>query len=307
MRLAGLLGPPAAAVLIASGTTLVMAAPGRAQPDTRAQSTVGRSTPARVTAPQAIVDSPRYCYNWDFLNNTGQDANDLHIRLNGIQSISNVYTGVLNPFGAPDASSGYDAGAGVYKLNFSNGTVLNGDMAHIGLCTNQPVLMLPQGPGVPPFTWTLNGQTLSPDPLFAGLAWNWISRTHLRVQLSSDRHVSMTLMALNLLDAGNALELDDLNGNVVGQLQLVSNLAPDPVPLAPGTSSFFDVFLVLSHAGPSQHVAGVPMDSAALLEPNHPYVLEAVLEAEDDSGNTIHLYSQALSPLQAVYLPIARK
>jgi hypothetical protein len=36
-------------------------------------------------------------------------------------------------------------------------------------------------------------------------------------------------------------------------------------------------------------------------------VLEAVLAAQDDSGNTIHLYSQTLSPLAAVYVPIAVK
>jgi hypothetical protein len=101
----------------------------------------------------------------------------------------------------------------------------------------------------------------------------------------------MTLMALNVLDAGNQLGLDDLNGVVAAGLPMVSELAPDPLDLPPGAINTFDVFFA----------------PAPTLEPNHPYVLEAVLAAEDDPGNTIHLYSQSLSPLATIFLPVALK
>src|SRR5258708_36806646 len=66
----------------------------------------------------APVNSTPSCYVWDFLNNSGVDADGLVIQLKGINSITDVYTGVLNPFVAPGASSGYDSVADVYSLVF---------------------------------------------------------------------------------------------------------------------------------------------------------------------------------------------
>jgi hypothetical protein len=261
----------------------------------------GIQTPSDVKSPSDIATTDRYCYSWDFTNNTGQDVNDLHIRLTGIQTVTNVYMGPENPFGAPDASSGYDAGTNTYTLNFGNAIVPDGETAQVGLCTSQPVLALDEG-GPAPFTWTVDGVSQAAQPLFTGLAWHWLNRNHLQVQLTNNPQVSMTLMSLNLLDAGDKLGLDDLNDPVVSGLPMVSEFAPDPVPLDPGATSSFDVFFELPV------VTGNPQAStAALLEPNHPYVLEAVLAAQDDPGNTIHLYSQTLSPLAAVYVPIAVK
>ena len=40
-----------------------------------------------------------------------------------------------------------------------------------------------------------------------------------------------------------------------------------------------------------------------LLEPKHPYVVEAVFQDWNDPGNVWSLYSQGLSPLAEVFLP----
>jgi len=119
----------------------------------------------------------------------------------------------------------------------------------------------------------------------------------------------MTLMSLNLLDAGAPLELDDLNAALASHLPMVSNLAPYPMLLPPNANSFFDVFFdVFVDPGNQAILSNAPEpDHVALLDPYHPYVLEVVLAADDDPGNVIHLYSQALSPPETVYLPIIRK
>ena len=81
------------AALIASGTAFALSRPD--------------SPPTRALSPGVILQPNRYCYNWDFLNNTGDDANGLRIRLAGIQTVTDIYTGTLNTFGEPDSGSGY--------------------------------------------------------------------------------------------------------------------------------------------------------------------------------------------------------
>jgi hypothetical protein len=253
-------------------------------------------------AASAPISSPpeRYCYNWDFLNNTGQDADDLHIRLQGISQVSAVYTGTVNPFGLPDATSGYDAGLGVYNLNFSNGVAYDGDVVHIGLCTDKPALALSQSTTPPPFTWTSQGQPLQPAPLFVGVSWDWQSRTHLRLELHNSQDITLTLWAASLLDPEVPLGLEDLNADVIGMLPAATFLIDDVQMLPPRSSSFFDVFfdptVVVQAPTPAQ-----------LREPRHPYVLQAVVSAEDDSGDVAHMYSQALSPPAKVYWPLILK
>ena len=296
IRKAGALGLPVLAAL-----TLTGAASARTSP---LNNEVTRNTIIARSRPAAAVITPnRYCYNWDFVNNTGEDANDLHIQLKGVVTVTNLYTGPSNPFGAPDPSSGYNAQAGAYDLNFSNGLVGPGEIAHIGVCSDNPVLVLNDGSGAPPFRWTQDGRTLTPYPLFVGVSWDWLNRRQLHIQLTHDQNVTLTLLSLNLLDATDMLELDDLNESVATQLPLAGVLAEDPVQLAPGGSSFFDVFF-----GDLGDLAGLEdprgLAAAPLMEPNHPYVLEAVLEAEDDPGNVVRMYSQALAPLASVYVPI---
>lgn len=249
-------------------------------------------------APTVSVNA--YCYNWDFKNNTGQDATDLHVRLKGVRTIGGVYIGPLNPFGAPDVTSGYDATAGVYNLNFSGYTAPSGQLVHIGVCTDSPILRFEAGSGLPPFYWTIGGQPISPAPLAFGLAWDWQNRRHLRLTLRNSQQVTVTLMSLELLDPGMALELDDLNADTASTLSLATMLIDDVTILRPLSDSFFDVFF--DSAGASGQLG-----SAQLLEPLHPYVLVAAGEAQDDAGNTFNLFSQSFSPPVNFYLPLVLK
>ncbi len=247
-----------------------------------------------------IAPAERYCYSWDFTNNTGQDVNGLHVRLAGVQTVGSVYLGPENPFGAPDASSGYDAGTGAYTLIFGGAPVADGDTVQIGVCTSVPLLALGPSGKEPAFTWTADGVPLATRPLFAGLEWQWAGHNQLEVQVTGDAQVSTTLLSLNLLDAGTRLGLDDLNGPVVSGLPLVSQFVTDALPLDPGSAGDFGVSLSAPFIP-----GGAVISTLARLEPSHPYVLEAVLAAQDDPGNSIHLYSQALSPWAAVYVPVA--
>jgi len=258
----------------------------------------GVSSGQARAAPASIANASRYCYNWDFLNNTGQDATDLHIRLKGIRTVDELYAGVLNPFGLPDASSGYDASADVYNLNFSGGMVFSSDMAHIGICADSSALVLDPASGLPPFYWTIEGQPISPVPLVFGLTWDWQSRRHLLLTLHNSQNMTITLTALNLLDPGVPLALDDLNPDVVNTLPLATMLIDDVETLAPLADSFFDVFF------DSAGAMAQPGYTQVLLESLHPYVLEATGEAQDDAGNTFQLFSQTLSPPLNLYFPL---
>lgn len=240
---------------------------------------------SQVIPRSSLGTAASYCYAGDLTNNTGQDASSLRIRFKGIQSISQVYTGAANPFGSPDPASGYDPGTDVYTLVFSNGVAFDSNLVHIGLCTDQPMLQLAPQPAPPPISWAVGDQALQPAPLFAGTSWSWLNQTHAQLRLFNSQPVSMTLMELNLLDADTSLALDDLNGDVAGLLPLASVLVSDPETLAPGATRLFDVLF-----------------DAPTFE--HPYVLQAVLVAEDDPGNTFSLYSQTTSPPAVIYLPI---
>ncbi len=256
---------------------------------------------ARFASVSAGAASQRYCSNWDFYNNTGQAVNDLHVRLKGVQTVSEVYTGTLNPFGPPDNTSGYVTATGVYNLNFSGAWVNESDKVHLGFCTDSPLLRLDTQGGTPPFEWTLTGTQVLSNPLFIGLEWNWPTPPHLHLQVVNEQPFSMTLFTLNLLDAGNMLALDDLNGDVADQLSLAMELSPTPTVLAPNAGTFFDVYF--DAAGTTDPASMM----APLLEPDHPYVLEAIMEPTDDPGNTVRVFSQALSPLAPLYLPVIRR
>ena len=228
-----------------------------------------------------------YCYTWDLANNTGQDASGLRLQLKGIQSVSEVYTGPTNPFGTPHPTSGYDSGTDVYTLVFSDGVAFDSDRVHVGVCTDKPILQLGQQPAA----WTLDGQALQPHPLFAGLSGDWQSSAHLQLRLFNSQATTVTLMELNVLDADTSLALDDLNADTAGALQvapITQPVIPDPQTLLPGADIALDAFF------------GEPTF-------NHPFLIEAVLTAEDDPGNTFRLYSPVMSPPAMVFLPIVQR
>ena len=262
-RFALALAPPLLAILIAAAWTS------------------GAGLTQMMLRPEAASS---YCYAWDLANNTGQDASGLRLQLKGIQSISEVFTGATNPFGAPHPTSGYDSGTDVYTLVFSDGVAFDSDRVHIGVCTDKPILQLAQQPAA----WTLDGQALQPPPLFAGLSRDWPSSAHLQLRLFNSQAMTVTLMELNVLDADTSLALDDLNADTAGALQVAPVEQPaisDPQTLPPGADRPFDVVF-----------------SAPTF--NHPYLIEVVLAAEDDPGNTFRLYSPIMSPPALVFLPV---
>jgi len=246
-----------------------------------------------------FVPGPTYCSNWDFLNSTGQPANDLHIRLKGVSAVTAVYTGTFNPFGLP-TSSGYDGGANVYTMTFSGATVNESDMVHLGFCSNAPLLLLdPASPS--PFEWTLDGTKVltNPNPLFTGVEWSWPSRSHLHLRVVNQQPVTTTLMSLQLLDAGGGLSLDELNAVVVDALPMVLDMLPTPQTILPQSEKAFDAYF--------DDPNGVPPDHAQILNPPYLYVLEAVLQSEAEPSDSAHLFAQSMAPFLSTHLPIIRR
>jgi hypothetical protein len=258
------------------------------------------ASPTLAIGRPSIDNTLRYCANFDFLNNTGQDVDGLHLRLQGIKVVSNTYTGPDNPFGAPDASSGYDAAHDVYQLNFISGTVHSNDLVHLGLCSAVPILKLDPSTSPLNFYWTQGASQVLPNPLFAGLQWDWSSPSHLRIHIVNGQAITLTLTTLKLLDGGNPLSLDDLKNDSIANLPEVLELLDTPKDLAPQSDSFFDVFFTTANQT-------IPPNTAPLLEVNHPYILQAQLAAADDPGNTTNLFAQGLSPQNTLYLPIIEK
>ncbi len=234
-------------------------------------------------SPRAVNAANPTCFSWDFLNNTGQDLDGVRIGLKGIQSIAEVYTGTINPFGAP-SSSGYDAVHDTYNLTFTNGLVADSDLVRLGVCADLSDLRL--GTPSPAFYWTLTGTQVTPDPLFAGLSLNWLDQTHVQLDLFNEQAITLTLWSLSVLDPDQKLALEDLGDDIATLLPLASEVVTDPVTLLPSASQSFN---------------------AAVLLGNHPYVVEAVLSTEDDPGNLIHLLAQTTAPPFVVYLPIVMK
>jgi hypothetical protein len=244
------------------------------------------------------VTSGRYCYNWDFLNNTPQDANDLHFTLAGVSQVGSWYTGAQNPFGLPDASSGYDAAAGVYRANFSGGVALQGETVHIGFCADRPALRVSNA------LWTVDAAPVAPAPLVVDVSFTQVSPAQVRVTLSNPQSSPLTLLSFNVLDAFDGLPLDDLNGQISAQLSSVGEPLLYPEVLPAGGSKTFDVFL--QGAGANMQALAADVAQAGAIDPSHALVVEAVLAAEDDEGNAVHLFAQMLPPSKQ-HLPIVLK
>lgn len=75
---------------------------------------------------------PAYCYNWDFINDTGMAVNDLHIAMRGPRVLSDVYMGPRNPFGGPGPGSGFNAATDLYTLSYNGVTIPPGGAVHTG-------------------------------------------------------------------------------------------------------------------------------------------------------------------------------
>ena len=249
---------------------------------------------------------PPNCYTWGFLNNTDQDANDLHLRMTGVVNLTSVYTGTMNPFGLPD-SSGYDPITQTYHLDFSNATAGTGEQVMLGFCSSASEVHLDVPRDTPPFYWSLDGQALQPAPLFVGVKWNWQDASHVQITLENSNGITLTLMSLNLLEPGVALPLEDLSDEIAAMLPMTSELAPDVQVLAPGGSLVFDVAPPTALARPNFTFAPAASFAEAALQPMQPYVLQALLAAEDDPGNVVYLVSQSNSPPLFLFMPVLRR
>jgi hypothetical protein len=232
-------------------------------------------------APNTFTPPSEYCYGWDFNNSMGQDATGVHIRLRGITTVQQIYTGTLNPFGNLDPSSGYDSGSGTYRFNFDNGDVFDSDRVHLGFCTDQPQLRL--GNVLSPAIWLTGTAPLSPAPLFAGIEFNWLDRGHVTVNIVNEQATTMTLDVATALQPDVLLPINDLTPDVASQLPYVAELITEPLTLPPLASQPFDVQLT------------------AL---NRPIVFEAQLSPEDDPTDMVHLLAQTTVPGWQVLLPI---
>lgn len=250
---------------------------------------IGVGLPAAGRA-QDTVGAEAYCYGWGFLNNSGQDADDLHVLLQGVRDITTVYQGLDNPFGAALPTSGYDAGLGAYRLDFGDGTALNGVSTHIGACTGQPMLRLAAGGATPPFYWTAGGAQLQPDPLFLGVSWGGSPRSGLTITLHNDTAQTLVLWSLDLLAAEAPLPLDDLGEVALATLPGIAQLAPDVVTLAPSTSQSFAVS--------AAELAQAPSGGAL--------VLQGMFSTEEDVGDTGAVYAQLFLP-GPIYLPLIQR
>lgn len=233
---------------------------------------------------QAVADS-RYCYAWDFINTSGGDATGLRLNLAGVSQVDSVYAGADNPFGAADATSGFNSATNSYALNFSNGTAFDSDTAHVGLCTNTPSLTLSSA------SWTSNGQSVGDPPRYLGVRFNWLSTGQLRVELTNSLAVTATLTTLNVLQPDQPLSLDDLNATVAAQLPMVTEAISVPVNLPPQGTFSVDVSFT--------QVEQLTVDQAL--------VVDATLLPQDDPDNGVHLIAQTLGQVRKVNLPLVRR
>jgi len=239
-----------------------------------------RAPTSSAVAPGAFQLPSAYCYSWDFNNTTGYDATGVRLRLNHVQTPTQVYTDTLNPFGDPDPSSGYDTATDTYRFNFDNGLAYDSDRVLLGLCTDRPQLRLDQTSGA---AWLSDTIVLTPTPLFAGIEFDWQARDQVTVKIVNEQAATLTLEGAVALHPEVWLPLSDLVPDIAAQLPVVTELITEPVTLLPLASQSFAVQLT------------------AL---NQPIVFEVLLSAEDDPGNVVHLLAQMTVPGWQVFLPV---
>lgn len=258
-RFTGLLGPPLAALtaLLLAGLLLALLL--------LARSASVQGAPAQQAA-QAVN-----CYMWSFMNQTGQDADGLHLDATGIQTVSAVYAGDGNPFGAP-ATVG-PAGGGL-RLAFTappGFPVGPADPLQLGFCAPGAL----QGA-----TFTLrNGNANLPAALQApGLSWLWTSTSTLGLEVRNAGAVSLTLVAADVLDPGAGISVDELDPSLAAMLPLAAQVISEPVDLLPGASVAAAVSLA---AGPEPPEVGkrylVYVQWADIDDPNATYDFFALL------------------------------
>lgn len=213
-----LLGPPLAALIALLLAVLLLAL-----------FLLARNALALQGAPAAQALRPPSCYAWSLINQTGLEADGLELALTGLPTVTAVYTGAGNPFGAP---AGVHVAGGGVMLEFAAApptSIFPADPVQMGLCA----------PGTlagAVFTWRSGATDLAPALVAPGLAWVWPATDTLALEAANSSPLSLTLLALNVLDPGVGLTVDDLDASVAAVLPLVAEAITVPVDLLPGTS-----------------------------------------------------------------------
>jgi hypothetical protein len=261
-------GPPRAVLL---ATLLLLAA-------------LGFAIAAQAAAPAEATREP-YCYSWDFLNNTGADADQLIIRLDRVRQVTTLYEGVDNPFGNPLPSSGYDSATDSYALAFGGGLALDSLPVRLGACLDRGMLRLSANAGAA-FQWGAGGQPVEPDPLFLGLTWNRPAAGGVSAELSNDSGIPLVILSLSLVRLDAPLALEDLTADTLALQPALAEL-DEPQLLAPGESTQFALPQAAWDPAWSHGAVGLRVEFAA----------------EDDLGNIGHLNAQLLDA-QKTLLPV---
>ena len=245
--------------------------------------------PAAGARAQAPAREP-FCYSWDFLNDTTEDADGLQAALLGVRQVTSAYVASDNPFGPPLPASGYDGAVDAYRLVFGGGPALDAAPAHIGACTDRATLRMGTAQDGTAFSWTSAGNPVAPSPLFLGMTWTRLATGDLRVTLYNDQDSPRVIWSLSLLYTSDQLSLDDLNADTLSTQPALADLTPEVLTLPAGSSQSFDV--------PAAALLDLPPDAALLLS--------AEFSTEDDPGDLGHLYAQLLAPLRT-HLPLIRR
>ncbi len=127
---------------------------------------------------------------------------------------------------------------------------------------------------------------MQPAPLMAGIELSWLSADQLAVNLVNEQAITVTLENFVLLDAAEALPLDDLTGDIAATLPLAGEAITEPIELAPD--------------------AAYSVTFDGLLR-GHGYVVDARLSDEADAFNTVRMLAQTGLPPYRTYLPLVSK
>jgi hypothetical protein len=244
----------------------------------------------------------RFCYTWSLRNFTGDDANDLHVRLRGIKAINAAYDETDNPFGQPISTSAYIAATDVYSLSFAGSTAADADQIRVGVCSDANTLRLAE-PAADAIYWTKDGTRVAPTPDFLGVMWQWSSPKNLQVQLFNDTPMTMTVTSLWMYDALGELAVNELAPDATTGMQPVVNLSEDVLAIAPNSAQKIDVTFGVADPGANSPEA---VSTGYVPLPNQPFVVQVAFAPEDDLSAESSLVVQGFSPL-GVYLPVVLK
>lgn len=247
---------------------------------------------------------PDYCYNWDFVNDTGMAVNDLHIVMRGPRVLSDVYMGPLNPFGGPGPGSGFDAMTGLYTLAYNGVTIPPGGTVHTGFCSDNPIVSMT-------VTWTLNGAPVGQPVPVPGWQWNAQPGGGTQIGLTNPTASPMAIVAVRWAVTPQPIDLQNLNWTdpLVQALPFAtlpgavlppggSQLVPIPAPLPPGTIVVGNVQVAGANGQVVQFMAQGPV--ATLPQPDYCYNWDFT-NWTGQPANDLHLTLHGPTELSDVY------